>query len=207
MIGGAVTGRRHTTAHAPVAGRLKTPRCARRQSATMDMTASRFCRRKRDAGSAACRSRTRVTCSSTWKATPSIREGWSIYWAFVTGTADKAVFKPFWAHDRAEEKRAFEQAVDFIVERLEMHPAAHVYHYAAYEASALILPGIARSSATSQVPSYLAPPLADHHKGCPDSGMRSPCLPRLARSQRLARKALQQRQRTSCSRTLEKSSL
>ncbi|MEZ5897895.1 MAG: TM0106 family RecB-like putative nuclease [Hyphomicrobiaceae bacterium] len=56
---------------------------------------------------------------------------------FLTGTADKAVFTPFWAHDRAEEKRAFEQAVDFIVERLGAHPAAHVYHYASYEASAL----------------------------------------------------------------------
>lgn len=63
--------------------------------------------------------------------------GLEYLFGFVTGTADKAVFTPFWAHDRAEEKRAFEQAVDFIVERLGAHPAAHVYHYASYEASAL----------------------------------------------------------------------
>jgi len=46
-------------------------------------------------------------------------------------------FKPFWAHSRGEEKQAFEQAVDFIVQRLAKFPGAHVYHYASYEESAL----------------------------------------------------------------------
>jgi len=46
-------------------------------------------------------------------------------------------FKPFWAHDRDEERRAFEQFVDFVQERLERHPDLHVYHYAPYEPSAL----------------------------------------------------------------------
>lgn len=63
--------------------------------------------------------------------------GLEYLFGFVTGAADKAVFTPFWAHDRGEENRAFEQAVDFIVRRLAAHPDAHVYHYAAYEASAL----------------------------------------------------------------------
>jgi predicted RecB family nuclease len=46
-------------------------------------------------------------------------------------------FTPFWAHDRAEEKKAFQAAVDFMVSRLERHPGAHIYHYASYEESAL----------------------------------------------------------------------
>ncbi|WP_242625426.1 TM0106 family RecB-like putative nuclease, partial [Protofrankia symbiont of Coriaria myrtifolia] len=47
------------------------------------------------------------------------------------------VFHPFWAHDRAEEKRAFEQFVDWVLRRLAYHPRAHIYHYAPYEPNAL----------------------------------------------------------------------
>jgi uncharacterized protein len=46
-------------------------------------------------------------------------------------------YRSFWAHDRAAEKRAFEQLVDLVIERLERDPNLHVYHYGAYEASAL----------------------------------------------------------------------
>jgi len=46
-------------------------------------------------------------------------------------------FKAFWAFDRAGEKQAFEDAVDFIVDRLTQYPAAYVYHYAQYEEIAL----------------------------------------------------------------------
>lgn len=46
-------------------------------------------------------------------------------------------FNTFWGHDRTGEKRAFEQTVDFIMARLAAYPDAHVYHYAAYEESAL----------------------------------------------------------------------
>ncbi|AHH99448.1 TM0106 family RecB-like putative nuclease [Kutzneria viridogrisea] len=46
-------------------------------------------------------------------------------------------FTPFWAHSRAQEKRAFEQFVDFAGARLAEHPEAHVYHYAPYEVTAL----------------------------------------------------------------------
>jgi predicted RecB family nuclease len=42
-------------------------------------------------------------------------------------------FRAFWAHDRQSEKRAFEELVDFLHERLRADPAMHVYHYAAYE--------------------------------------------------------------------------
>ncbi|CAN5309586.1 TM0106 family RecB-like putative nuclease [soil metagenome] len=49
----------------------------------------------------------------------------------------KETFRAFWAHDRASEKTAFEGALDFIVERLRRFPKAYVYHYAAYEETAL----------------------------------------------------------------------
>lgn len=46
-------------------------------------------------------------------------------------------FKAFWAHSRAEEKRAFEAFMDFVTTWLRRHPAAHIYHYAHYEQTAL----------------------------------------------------------------------
>lgn len=42
-----------------------------------------------------------------------------------------------WAFDRDQEKRAFERFVDFVMEQWAKHPGLHVYHYAAYEPSAL----------------------------------------------------------------------
>lgn len=46
-------------------------------------------------------------------------------------------FTAFWARDRTEEKAAFEQFVDFIVDRRRRYPTMHVYHYANYEKAAL----------------------------------------------------------------------
>jgi len=46
-------------------------------------------------------------------------------------------FKPFWGHDEAGEKRAFEDFVDFVMARIRQHPDLHVYHYADYERDAL----------------------------------------------------------------------
>ncbi len=43
----------------------------------------------------------------------------------------------FWSFDRRAEKRAFEEIVDFIVERRQRHPDLHVYHYNHYEPTAL----------------------------------------------------------------------
>lgn len=47
------------------------------------------------------------------------------------------VFRPFWAHDHAEEKRAFEAFMDFVAAHLARYPQAHIYHYAHYEETAL----------------------------------------------------------------------
>src|SRR5439155_5898188 len=45
--------------------------------------------------------------------------------------------RAFWAHDRASERRALQELVDFIHEQLRRDPDLHVYHYASYEPSAL----------------------------------------------------------------------
>ena len=49
----------------------------------------------------------------------------------------KPQFKAFWAHNRDEERQAFEDFMDFAVGRLRQYPDAHIYHYASYEESAL----------------------------------------------------------------------
>ncbi|HEY7238343.1 MAG TPA: TM0106 family RecB-like putative nuclease, partial [Burkholderiales bacterium] len=46
-------------------------------------------------------------------------------------------FQPFWAHDRAGEKKAFEALMDFLAARLERFPGMHIYHYSHYEPTAL----------------------------------------------------------------------
>ena len=50
---------------------------------------------------------------------------------------EKPEFKAFWGHNRAEEKKAFEAFMDFVTGWLRKYPAAHIYHYAHYEQTAL----------------------------------------------------------------------
>ncbi|WP_185263660.1 TM0106 family RecB-like putative nuclease [Pseudarthrobacter sp. NBSH8] len=50
---------------------------------------------------------------------------------------DKPVFRPFWAHSRNEERQAFLDFLAYVEERRARYPDMHVYHYAAYEKSAL----------------------------------------------------------------------
>jgi predicted RecB family nuclease len=63
--------------------------------------------------------------------------GLEYLWGITELREGRPVFHAFWAHDRAEEKRAVEAVVDFIRERLARHPDLHVYHYASYETAAL----------------------------------------------------------------------
>jgi uncharacterized protein len=51
--------------------------------------------------------------------------------------ADASQFRPIWAHSPAEEKAAFEAAMRLFVDQIARHPGAHIYHYAAYEPTAL----------------------------------------------------------------------
>jgi predicted RecB family nuclease len=47
------------------------------------------------------------------------------------------LYRTLWARDRDEERRAFEELVDYLVERRRRFPGMHVYHYAQYERTAL----------------------------------------------------------------------
>ncbi|MEA3019354.1 MAG: hypothetical protein QOI47_878 [Actinomycetota bacterium] len=51
----------------------------------------------------------------------------------VTVEGGAPEYTAFWAHDQAQEKRSFEAFVDFVIDRLNIWPDLHVYHYAAYE--------------------------------------------------------------------------
>ena len=45
-------------------------------------------------------------------------------------------FKDFWAHNRDQEKKAFEQFIHWVYERWQRDPSMHIYHYASYEITA-----------------------------------------------------------------------
>lgn len=55
-------------------------------------------------------------------------------WNQTTLTYD---FLDWWAHDRDEERLAFENFVDWVFKRWQRHPGLHIYHYASYEVSAV----------------------------------------------------------------------
>lgn len=46
-------------------------------------------------------------------------------------------FRAFWAHSRAEERRALVEFLDYVAERRARYPDMHIYHYANYEKAAL----------------------------------------------------------------------
>jgi predicted RecB family nuclease len=52
-------------------------------------------------------------------------------------TTDLFEFRDWWAHDRNEEKVAFQEFIDWVFTRWKKNPAMHIYHYAAYEVSAV----------------------------------------------------------------------
>ncbi len=54
-----------------------------------------------------------------------------------TGPGVPGVFRPFWAHSREAEKQAFLDFLDYVEKRRRDYPNMHVYHYAAYEKTAL----------------------------------------------------------------------
>ena len=65
-----------------------------------------------------------------WDASGSLEYLWGIL--DVDGN-----FEPLHAHDHETERIAFERFVDLVHERLARYPDLHVYHYAAYEITAL----------------------------------------------------------------------
>jgi len=90
---------------------------------------------------------------------PLFEGGLEYLFGIVTKDAGEERFFPFWAHDRDEEKAAFQMTIDFIVERLSHYPAAHIYHYASYEESALKRLAMLHGTRESEVDDLLR-----HHK-------------------------------------------
>lgn len=62
---------------------------------------------------------------------------WGLEYLFGVMETD-GTFRPFWAHDREQERRALLDFLDYVVERRTRFPDMHVYHYAVYEKTALL---------------------------------------------------------------------
>jgi len=70
------------------------------------------------------------------------------------GDADP-VFRPFWAHSRAAEAAALREFLGYLAERRSRFPNMHVYHYAAYEKSALLRLAVRHNYGEEQVDNLL----------------------------------------------------
>ncbi|MGH2801764.1 MAG: TM0106 family RecB-like putative nuclease [Thermoleophilaceae bacterium] len=68
---------------------------------------------------------------------PFFEDGLEYLFGVTWMEAGEPRFRAFWATSRAEEKRAFEDFIDFVMDRLDRFPDLHVYHYAPYEPTAL----------------------------------------------------------------------
>ena len=65
-------------------------------------------------------------------------QGLEYLFGYLFKDADGALaYEGDWALTRADEKRAFEKFVDFVMARWAQFPSLHVYHYAPYEPAAL----------------------------------------------------------------------
>ena len=68
---------------------------------------------------------------------PFYDDGLEYLWGVTYREKGELTFRSFWGLDHAGEKRAFEEFVDFVIERRRLFPGMHVYHYAPYERTAL----------------------------------------------------------------------
>ncbi len=64
-------------------------------------------------------------------------EDWGLEYMF--GVLDVAGgFRPLWAHDRSDERKAFVDFLKMVDKRRKRYPKMHIYHYATYEKTALL---------------------------------------------------------------------
>lgn len=68
---------------------------------------------------------------------PLTEGGLDYLWGVHLRQNGEPIFRFRWGHDLAAERAAFEETIDWMVEHLEAHPKAHIYHYAPYEVTAL----------------------------------------------------------------------
>ncbi len=64
-------------------------------------------------------------------------EGLEYLFGLIVHQGKDTEFIDFWAHSRAQEKKAFEDFIDFVYQRFKQYPDLHIYHYAAYEVTAV----------------------------------------------------------------------
>ncbi len=69
--------------------------------------------------------------------------------------AGQWIFKAFWAHDRDQERQAFEAFIDFCEAHRRRYPKAHIYHYASYEETALKRLASQHATRTAEVDDWL----------------------------------------------------
>lgn len=70
-----------------------------------------------------------------WDSAGSLEYLHGLWW--IDPETDQEVFNPLWAHDREQEKAAFEKLIEIFVSRRAAYPDMHIYHYAPYETTAL----------------------------------------------------------------------
>ena len=68
---------------------------------------------------------------------PLLEGGLEYLFGVVSQDGGKPRYKAIWGHDREAEGKAFEAAVDFMGAQLAECPDTHIYHYGAYEQTAL----------------------------------------------------------------------
>lgn len=68
---------------------------------------------------------------------PHMEGGLEYLLGAVTNENGKPVFCDWWAHDHDQEKKSFEQFIDWIYDRWKRDPNMHIYHYAPYETTAM----------------------------------------------------------------------
>jgi uncharacterized protein len=86
---------------------------------------------------------------------------WGIEYLFgvveapAAGSEGDPVFRPFWAHSRSGERRAFLDFLDYVEKRRAIYPDMHVYHYAPYEKTALRNLSLAHQAGEDTVDDWL----------------------------------------------------
>ncbi|GGH96509.1 TM0106 family RecB-like putative nuclease [Arthrobacter liuii] len=86
---------------------------------------------------------------------------WGIEYLFgvieapVADSDGDPVFRPFWAHSRSGERRAFLDFLDYVEKRRARYPEMHVYHYAPYEKTALRNLSLAHQAGEDTVDDWL----------------------------------------------------
>ena len=68
---------------------------------------------------------------------PFVEGGLEYLFGAVTSGGEGIAFQDWWAHDAAGERKAFEGFMDWVMARWRQDPTLHIYHYAAYEETAV----------------------------------------------------------------------